>query len=286
MYDVCVIGSANVDLVATTPRLPGPGETVSGSSYAEHPGGKGLNQSVSAARCGASVGFVGAVGSDPAADVLMNVLTAEHIGIGGVAAVPAPTGRALIGVSTVTGENSIIVVAGANGFVTGLDIPRCRVLLAQLEVPLPAVRLALQSAREAGAITILNPAPAQQLPPDLLALCDIVVPNEHEVELMGGVDALLACGVGAVVVTLGARGAALHTSTGDVAIAPFVVEPIDSTGAGDAFCGALAARLAAGEALPQALQFASAAGALATTKHGAVPSMATKADVEALIGRR
>jgi ribokinase len=283
VYDVCVVGSANLDLVATAERLPLPGETVHGTGFAEHPGGKGLNQAVSAARAGASVAFVGALGSDAAADTLSAVLAEEGIGGRFVAAVPAPTGRALIGVDARSGENSIIVVSGANGYVDAEAMPASRVLLVQLEVPETVVATALRRARQAGAATVLNPAPATPLPDDVLQLCDILVPNEHEVELLGGADRLLSLGVKAVVVTLGARGAALHTRDGDVAIEPFAVSAVDTTGAGDAFCGALAARLAAGDELPSALRFASAAGALATTRRGAVPSMAHLDEIAALV---
>jgi ribokinase len=282
-FDVCVVGSANLDLVATAARLPLPGETVHGTGFAEHPGGKGLNQAVSAARCGASVAFVGAVGGDAAGDALSSVLVAEGIATGFLASVPQPTGRALIGVSTERGENSIIVVAGANALVVADEMPQARVVLTQLEVPLATVRTALQLGRERGAMTMLNPAPATELPADLLSLCDVVVPNEHEVELLGGVDHLLGLGVGNVVVTLGARGAAWHTATTDRPIAPFAVTPVDTTGAGDAFCGALAGRLAAGVGMADALVVASAAGALATTRLGAVPSMATLSEVQALV---
>ena len=191
--DVCVVGSANLDLVATVARLPGPGETVAGSSYAEYPGGKGLNQAVAAARAGASVAFVGAVGGDAAGATLRQVLATDGIDATHVAITDEPTGRALIGVSS-TGENSIIVVAGANATVTGTQLPAARVVLAQLEVPLPAVERALAAARAAGAMTVLNPAPARPLPRSLLQSCDIVVPNEHEVNQLGGVAHLLALG--------------------------------------------------------------------------------------------
>jgi ribokinase len=283
MFDVCVLGSANLDLVAVTARLPAPGETVTGTSYAEHPGGKGVNQAVSAARSGASVGFVGAVGGDAAGEVLSGLLAAEGISTASLAAVPAPTGRALIGVDAGTGENAIIVVPGANGLVDGDDVPACRVLLCQLEIPVASVVAGVHRARAVGARVVLNPAPATALPDQLLAACDIVVPNEHEVELLGGVDHLLSLGVKAVVVTLGARGAALHTVDTDVAIPPFHVDVVDTTGAGDAFCGALASRLAAGSDLDDALRYASAAGALATTRRGAAPSMPIAAEVWQLV---
>lgn len=282
MFDVCVVGSANLDLVATVDRLPGPGETVPGSSFAEYPGGKGLNQAVAAARAGASVAFVGAVGHDGAAATLRAVMADDGIDSSHVNASGTATGRALIGVAA-SGENSIIVIAGANGTVTAHEVPAARVMLTQLEVPLAAVERALTAGRAAGAITVLNPAPVQPIDAAILQWCDIVVPNEHEVELLGGVDKLLAFGARAVVVTLGSRGSDLHTADGVVHIDPFSVVPIDTTGAGDTFSGSLCARLAAGDDLPTALRFASAAGALCTTVAGAVPSIPRRAAVEALL---
>ena len=281
-FDVVVVCSANLDLVATVDRLPGPGETVQGHSYAEYPGGKGLNQAVAAARGGAHTAFVGAVGQDAAGTDLLAVMSEEGIDTEGVAVVAAPTGRALIGVGAAA-ENLIIVVAGANDAVTGHHLPPCRVVLSQLEVPVDAIRAAFTAARAQGAITVLNPAPAKLLPDDVLALCDILTPNEHEVELLGGVDHLLSLGARAVVVTLGARGAALHTADGDVAIPPFQVTPVDTTAAGDTFSGTLCARVAMGQDLPTALRAASAAGALCTTRAGAVPSIPYRAEVDALL---
>lgn len=280
--DVCVVGSANLDLVATVDRLPAPGETVHGHSYAEYPGGKGLNQAVAAARAGASTSFVGAVGADAAADVLRSVFEIDAIDATALSTVQSPTGRALIGVSA-TGENSIIVVAGANGSVSVQHLPPARVVLTQLEVPLVAVEAAMRLGRESGAITVLNPAPAQPLPEDILRWCDIVVPNEHEVELLGGPQRLLHLGARAVVVTLGSRGAALHTLDDVHHIEPFAVQPVDTTGAGDTFCGALCARLAAGDDLRVALRFASAAGALCTTSAGAVPSIPSLLRIQTLL---
>lgn len=285
MFDVCVVGSANLDLVATTARLPAPGETVSGSAYAEYPGGKGLNQAVAAARSGARTAFVGAVGTDGAADVLLSVMANDHIDAQRVRRVSAPTGRALIGVSA-TGENSIIVVAGANAMVSideGHPLPAARVVLAQLEVPVAAVEAAFAGARRHGAITVLNPAPAQPLDEGLLRECDVVVPNEHEVELLGGASRLLQLGARAVVVTLGSRGAELHRADGVLAMPAFAVQPVDTTAAGDSFCGALCARLAAGDPIEVALRYAAGAGALCTTRAGAVPSIPRRAEVEAFI---
>lgn len=281
-FDVCVVGSANLDLVAGAPRLPGPGETVMGTTFAEHAGGKGLNQAVAAARAGASVAFVGAIGVDAAGLQLRQVMVDEQIDTTALTIAEAPTGRALIGVSE-SGENSIIVIPGANGTVVVDELPACRVLLAQLEVPLPTVARVMELARVAGATTVLNPAPAQQLDEATLRHCDVVVPNEHEAELLGGAAHLLSLGATAVVVTRGGDGADLHTRDGVQHVDAFAVTPVDTTAAGDSFCGSLCARLAAGDPLPVALRWAAAGGALATTRRGAVPSLPTRAEIEALV---
>ncbi len=294
-FDVVVVGSANLDLVATTPRLPGPGETVLGSNFAEHPGGKGLNQAVAASRSGATVAMIAALGGDDAGRTLLAVAEHEGIDVSQVAIVTgASTGRAVITVDA-RAENSIVVIPGANELAHAdalpADIGPATVILAQLEVPIATVTVAFAAARAAGIRTILNPAPAPVggLPDELLSHCDIVVPNEHEVELLGGVDRLLSSGVGAVVVTRGASGVTVTerlTYMQDVStwsVAASDVDPIDTTGAGDAFCGALAARLAAGGDLHDAVRYAAAAGALATTVAGAVPSIPTAAAIERLI---
>jgi len=284
-FDVCVVGSANLDLVATAAQLPGPGETVLGTTFAEHPGGKGLNQAVAAARAGARVAFVGAIGHDAAGATLRDLLDDEGIDTSGLVGVDAPTGRALIGVAA-GGENSIIVVPGANAHVdvgqVNALVTQARVVLAQLEVPLDVVAAALRGARAAGATAVLNPAPAADLPPGLLAHCDLVIPNEHEVERIGGAATVLAAGAAAVVVTRGGAGISVHSADGDVDMAAFAVDPVDTTAAGDAFCGALCARLATGEGLAAALRFAMAAGALATTVAGAVPSLPRRAEIDLL----
>ncbi len=283
--DVCVVGSANLDLVAGATRIPSPGETVLGSSYAEHPGGKGLNQAVAAARSGARVAFVGALGADDAGDRLRQVLDDDGIDASCVTVVDAPTGRAVIVVDE-RGENSIVVVPGANALVLPpLSLAASAVVLCQLEVPIESVADAFDNARRAGARTVLNPAPAAPLPGELLAGCDVIVPNEHEVELLGGVEALLAAGCGAVVVTRGAAGVDVHLGSSLLHVPPFQVDVVDTTGAGDAFCGSLAARLAAGVTLADAVRWAAAAGALATTVHGAVPAQPTVAAIERLLAR-
>jgi ribokinase len=262
--------------------LPGPGETVLGDTFAEHPGGKGLNQAIAATRAGARVAFVGAVGQDAAGDLLVATMTDDGVSTQHVARVRQPTGRALIGVSA-AGENSIIVVAGANTMVTAEHLPPARVVLAQLEVPVASVRRALAAARARGSITVLNPAPAQELDEDLLGMCDVVVPNQHEAVLLGGADRLLELGASAVVITRGAAGVELHSASGAEHLPAFAVAVVDTTAAGDSFCGALCARLAAGDGIAGALRFACAAGALATTRAGAVPSIPLRSEIDALL---
>ena len=281
-FDVCIVGSANLDLVATVPELPGPGETVSGDTYAEYPGGKGLNQAVAAARAGASVAFVGAVGDDAAGVTLRSVLISDGIDASHLRTVEVPSGRALIGVAT-SGENSIMVVPGANETITADAVPSARVLLAQLEVPSAAVESAFINARAAGSLTVLNPSPAHAIDESILRLADIIVPNEHEIQELGGAERLLGLGAKAVVITLGSRGADVHSPDGITHIDPFVITPVDTTAAGDSFCGSLCARLAAGDELLTALHFASAAGALCAMKSGAVPSIPKRSEIEALL---
>ncbi len=287
MFDVAVVGSVNLDLVASTARLPGPGETVCGTAYAEHAGGKGLNQAVAAARSSAAVAMVGAVGDDDAGRRLRSIAEDEGIDVEAIEVISgSPTGRALITVDA-GAENSIVVIPGANSLVRAGVIPDARVVIAQLEVPIDEVLAAFRSARASGARTILNPAPAQPLPDELVALCDIIVPNEHELELIGGVDSLLDRGVGIVVTTRGASGVTTtvrtETSSTERRQPAFPITPVDTTGAGDAFCGALAARLAAGDELESAVRYAAAAGALATTIDGAVPSLPHAGDVAAFL---
>lgn len=287
--DVVVVGSANLDLVATVERLPRPGETVIGTSYAEHPGGKGLNQAVAARRAGATTALVTSLGSDAAGDLLHRVMTDEDL-VPLVHESTHPTGRALIEVDE-SAENSIVVIPGANGDLGLSEIDRhrdllstARVVLCQLEIPMVAVETALAIAKAGGAVTVLNPAPAAELTRSMLELCDVVMPNQHEIGLLGGVDELLATGVRAVVLTLGARGLRVVTADDRLDVPPFAVRAVDTTGAGDAACGALAAALARGLDIPAAAREAAAAGALAATRQGAVPSLPTRAEIEALLG--
>ncbi len=287
-HGVVVVGSANLDLVATVDHLPAPGETVLGRDYAEHPGGKGLNQAVAASRAGARTAFVGCLGTDAAGDALHALLSEEGLDPY-VVDVARPTGRALIAVDD-GGENSIVVVPGANSCLTisVVDdhrdvIARAGVVLCQLEVPLDAVEAALAIAKVGGATTVLNPAPAAALSRSLISLCDVVVPNQHEVAQLGGASALLDAGVSTVVITLGARGLRIVTRQDEFDIPPFVVRAVDTTGAGDAACGALAAALAEGLDIVTAARRASAAGALAATRQGAVPSLPRRSEIDALV---
>ena len=287
-YEVVVLGSSNLDLVASVERLPSPGETVLGTNYAEHAGGKGLNQAVACRRAGADTAFITSLGTDPAGETLHRLMTSEGIAAY-VTDYEGPTGRALISVDE-QGENSIVVIPGANAelSISVVDahrdvISRAGVLLCQLEVPLDAVEAALAIAKVGGARTILNPAPATRLSRSVLQLCDVIMPNQHEVALLGGATSLLEAGVSIVVITLGARGIKIVTSEGELQIPPFAVRAIDTTGAGDAACGALATALAHGVDITTAARRASAAGALAATKKGAVPSLPTQHEIDALV---
>jgi ribokinase len=288
LYDVVVLGSTNLDLVARVDQLPQPGETISALGYSEHPGGKGLNQAVAARRAGADTAFITCVGSDNAGASLHRLIVSEGIAAC-VREVADPTGRAMICVDS-SAENSIVVVPGANA---RLDIgvvddnrhvlENCRVVLSQLEVPVESVAAGFAIARNAGARTILNPAPSRELDRDLLQLCDVVMPNQHELGNLGGASTLLDSGVRAVVITLGARGIRIVTREGDIDVPPFAVRAVDTTGAGDAACGAFAAALAHGSDLAYAARRASAAGALAATREGAVPSLPYSEEVDALV---
>jgi ribokinase len=221
---------------------------------------------------------VGALGRDHAGETLLAALLSDGVDVSAVQRVSVPTGRALIGVSD-NGENSIIVVPGANHAI-GIDdiekhktvISSAKVLLCQLEVPMSVVQRAFELAGSS-TTRILNPAPAQTFSNSLLGVVDIITPNEHEVELLGGASKLRSLGVKTVIVTQGEKGAMVVDASGQRQVDPFKVTPVDTTGAGDAFCGMLAARLATSESITAALRAAVIAGALATQTEGAVPSL-------------
>ncbi|PRB18369.1 ribokinase [Microbacterium sp. MYb62] len=284
---VIVLGSANEDTAVSVRRHPGAGETVLASSAGVGAGGKGLNQAIAAARAGASTTFVGAVGDDDAGARLRLALTAEEVGTR-LARSDRVTGSAFVMVSA-GGENAIVVVPGANQDAEALGreadaavgaIAEGDIVLAQLEIPIDVVLTAFRLAGARGASTVLNAAPSAPLSDALLDVVDILVVNEHECldaaggdrrDVRGAAEAL-AARVGTVIVTLGAQGA-LVLSGGDVdLVAAHAVSAVDTTAAGDTFCGALAARLAAGEQLNAATRFASAAAALCVQRPGASAS--------------
>jgi ribokinase len=287
-FDVVVVGSANLDLVATLDHLPKPGETIVALDYAEHAGGKGVNQAVACARMGARTAFVGCVGNDDAGIFLRGVLENEGIDTTMLRVVDMPTGRAFINVDS-RGENEIVVVSGANTQVgvaqNPLVLPTSRVLLMQLEIPLATVSAALTLARKSGTLTVLNPAPYKSLTDDVLSLVDVIVPNETESAACGGTNALLKAGVATVVTTLGEKGAVINTASSETSIAPHKVVAVDTVGAGDAFIGALSAELARGATISDAASVGAVAGALATTVHGAVPSLPKQDVVRKAMGK-
>lgn len=301
---VVVVGSVNVDLVVMAPRLPGPGETVTGGDVARHHGGKGGNQAVAAARLGATVAFVGAVGDDDLGIAARAALQTEGIDVRHLATAARPTGVALIVVDE-RAENLIAVAPGANAALgpdaveaalTELALGPGDVVLACREVAPASVAAALTAARAAGAVGILNPAPADGLDRATAGLAAVLTPNASELAAIAGpgdpeaaARALLAGGPAerAVVVTLGAAGALVVPAGGPaVAVPAAPVVPVDTVGAGDTFNGALAAGLAAGLPLEPACVRAVAAAGLSTTRPGARGGMPTLAEVEALLADR
>lgn len=277
---ITVVGSINLDFVASAPGLPAPGETVTGATLARHPGGKGANQALAAARLGAGVALIGRVGPDAMADEALALLRAGGVDLDGVAADAAlPTGVALIAVDP-SGENQIVVAAGANhGF--GPERLPARIegaVILQLELPVATVEAAV--GRTTGFVCV-NLAPAAAVSEALLRRADLIVVNETEAAFYG--DGLHRGG-GRVVVTKGARGASLYERGAPVIEAsPPEIVAVDATGAGDAFVGAICVALLEGMAAADALRFACAAGALAATKPGAQPSLPTRDEVEAVL---
>ncbi len=299
MGEVLVVGSLNLDHVVTVEHLPLPGETVLGRDYLAVPGGKGLNQVVTDARMGARARMAGCVGDDEAGHRLRQVLAGEGVDVTALrTVVGAPSGVALITVAR-GGPNTVVVAPGANSHLSGRDVEVASsslgpayVLLAQMEVPFSAVEASLVSARARRATTVLNPAPATgPLPTQLLELVDVLVPNQTEAAALSGcagpeeaASRLLAQGCGSVLVTLGGEGVLLaRPGQAPLRLAAYKVDAVDTTAAGDAFCGALAAWLCSGGDLVSAGQRANAAGALATTVVGALPSLPGAAAVDRLL---
>lgn len=280
-------------------RMPAPGETVSGDRFVTGPGGKGSNQAVAAARLGAAVTFVGRIGQDVFAPIALNIWHAEGIDTSHVTQdADHSTGVAPIFVDA-SGENSIVVVLGANLALARADVDRARaaiaaadVVITQLEIDPDTTAYALQTAREYGVRTILNPAPARPLPAEVIALADYITPNQTELATLSGLTgesvetmarALLVNDTQAVVCTLGAAGAQYVRRADSGVVPSFKVRVVDTTGAGDAFNGGLAVALAEGQDLRAALAFANATAALCVTRPGTAPSMPPRAEVDALL---
>lgn len=296
---IIVIGSINLDLIATVDRLPGAGETVPGSGFSTAPGGKGANQALAAARAGGQVRMVGAVGKDGFATEALALLKGGMIDLSGVGETFASTGTALILVGD-DGENMIAIVPGANGTVVPGDISKAflkkgDIVLLQNEIPLPTVDAALDAAKKAGAVTILNTAPFRAEAADMLAKADYVVANETEFDLytealsFSGDDRQARMKTFAqktghtIVLTLGGDGVMAATPEDFLQVEALAIKPVDTVGAGDTFCGYLAAGIAAALPLEEALKRAAAAGSLACLKPGAQPAIPLKADVDAAL---
>ncbi|MEL7034191.1 MAG: ribokinase [Cyanobacteria bacterium J06592_8] len=300
---VIVFGSINMDLVAKTPRLPSPGETLKGNQFFTAPGGKGANQAVAAARLGALTYLVGRVGEDGFGQELLAHLQETGVQTQGIKVDSrTSSGVAIIAVDQ-NSENTIIIVPGANGCVESSDVNRLKnllsdatVLLLQLEVPLPAILSTAKIAQEVGVKVILDPAPAPtELPDELYALIDIITPNETETKQLTGFDLSLEenwikaadffrhRGVKTVILKLGARGVFCMDSSGSFQAEAFPVQAIDTVAAGDAFNGAMAAAFEEGLSLKEAIVWGTTAGALATTKLGAQPSLPDRETFDAFL---
>jgi len=299
---VFVVGSINQDFVLKVDRRPEPGETVTDAELTLYPGGKGANQAIAAARLGAEVAMLGRVGEDPFGGKLVENLRDNGVETSRVEAVSdAPTGSAFITV-TPDGENAIVVSPGASRRfgpdevgAASEDLERARVLVAQLEVEVEAVEMATRIVAGSGGRFLLNLAPPREVPGELLRLSDPLVVNEHEVAFLLGEDTrdpeesagkLLDLGPPSAVVTLGAAGAILATGESSRHFPAPEVQVVDTIGAGDAFMGALAAKLAGGALLEEAVPYAVLAGAVAVTREGAQGSLPAPEDVEKFSGER
>ncbi|GBE25231.1 MAG TPA: ribokinase [Actinobacteria bacterium] len=285
---IAVVGSINHDIVVRVPRHPVPGETIMGSGHFTAPGGKGANQAVAASRLGATVAMVGAVGNDSIGADLLSGLSSDGVDCGHVRVVDdVGTGIALITLDD-AGENSIVVSPGANGVVSVEDVTvdvvaAAAVVLIQQEIPPEAVAAAVMHAR---GTVILNPAPAREVSPEVLARVDVLVPNRSELAVLTGspeakvrdevvTQANLLPREGVVIVTLGGDGAMIIDGDDVTIVEPASVDVVDTTAAGDAFCAALAFGLASGWDIGRTVRWGALAGALATTRAGAQPSLPT-----------
>ena len=303
MADIIVIGSINADLVVRAPRFPAPGETIQGEDLATIPGGKGANQAVAAARLGAEVAMVGRVGADSFGTSLIENLKQNHVNTTRVHRdETTATGTAVIVVDA-HGQNSIVLSPGANAKLKPADVEPAsfldpKLLLLQLEIPIETVLHAARLAKESGLRVLLNPAPARELPDELIALADFIIPNETELSLLTGepisdiksvetaARSLVTHEAQTVIVTLSANGALIVDKESAKHIPSFKVNVVDTTAAGDAFIGGFAVALLGGQSLEDAVQYASACGALAVTKFGAQPSLPRADEVKQFVRAR
>lgn len=291
---VVVLGSINIDHVTISDRFPLPGETITGRSFFTAIGGKGANQAVAAAKCGANVIMLGTVGLDTSGARALEILQESGVRTNAVLRSNQPTGTAHITVNGM-GENSIILVPGANHHHKGLSaedkavIESAEILLLQLEVPLPLIEEAAAYAKDHGVFVILTPAPVQPLPKSLLKNVDLIVANEGESLAITSRDepaaaaAILLSDCKAVLITHGDRGCHYESATHSLAVPAFKVPVVDTTAAGDTFTGAVAACLTRGQPIAQALRWASAAAALTVGSRGAIQSMPCQAEVESFL---
>jgi ribokinase len=302
---IVVVGSSNTDMTIRLAHLPKPGETEIGGDFSMAAGGKGANQAVGAARAGGSVTLVARVGDDMFGNKAIAGYAKDHINADFVFQdAKAKSGVALIFVGKKSGENSIAVASGANSLLSIADVQKAEkviaeagILILQLETPLATVEAAAALAFKAGVRIILNPAPAQRLPDKLLKQISIFTPNEVEAEFFTGIkvsntadaaraaDKLMAKGIETVIITLGARGSFVANKDVKKLVPSFKVKPIDTTGAGDIYNGALAVALAEGKSILEAARHANAAGAISTTVLGAQPSAPTRKDIEAFLAK-
>ena len=294
---VIVAGSLNIDLLVNLERMPNPGETVKGHTFSVYPGGKGLNSAVAAARSGAETSMIGAVGSDIYAEILRSLMLEEKIDDSQVKSVSGASGIALIEVDA-DSQNRVIVVAGANSemrseqFVaSNFSKNNQNVVLAQLETPVNELLKIFKLAKSSGFLTILNPSPIVEVPDELYSYVDYLLPNQHEATILSGVEIsnevqafvaaekLLVLGVKAVIITLGELGAIFLSAETRIYQPSFPANVHDTTGAGDAFCGVLAAEVQRGSEIKSALKYAAVAGALSTEKSGAAPSIPMRSEI-------
>lgn len=300
--DILVFGSISMDLTTYVPKLPRLGETLRGSAYITVPGGKGDNQAVASARMGAKTGFIGRVGDDRFGDEVIRIVGGENVDVSGlIKDSDNDTGLAVISVDE-NADNSIIIISGANMAMDESDINRAKsvmsgvkVVMLQLEIPVDVSIAAAKMAKGKGALVIFDPAPASKLPDDAFRFMDVITPNEVETEAMVGFypenerDAIKAAkllcekGVGTAIIKMGAQGAYYDGVDGGGFVPAFKVDAIDTVAAGDAFNGGLAVALAEGKPMAEAVRWAAAAGAIATTRKGAMPAMPFRKEVIALL---